>query len=231
MARQLTSAATEDRIKAYMLEKRLRPGDPIPTESELREQLGVSRSSVREAVRTLAALDIVEVRHGHGTFVGNLSLAPLVDGLSFRGILSPGDDHSALREVVEVRSALDLGLAESICGAMTGTTNDDLRELVTRMVELSDNGEDFTEVDRRFHAALLSRVPNSLLGELVDALWEVHTTVLPHVGIATPDDIRDTVVAHGDMVDAAEAGDVGAYRAAVEQHYAPLRHVLQSNRD
>lgn len=227
MGRKLTSATTQDRIKEYLLEHSLRPGDPIPTESVLCEQLEVSRSSVREAIRTLAALDIVEVRHGHGTFVGDLSLAPLVDGLSFRGILSPGEDHAGLREVVEVRTALDLGLAESICEVMAGTENPDLRELVATMVTLSERGDNFAEVDRAFHSTLLSRVPNMLLGQLVDALWEVHTTVLPHVGIPTPADIHETVTAHGDMIDAAEAGDVEAYRAAVQRHYAPLRLVLQ----
>lgn len=188
----------------------------------------MSRSSVREAVRTLAALDIVDVRHGHGTFVGNLSLAPLVDGLSFRGMLSPGEDRVALREVVEVRAALGTGLAEVICASMAGTSNPDLRVLVDRMVQISDGGGDFASVDRAFHAALLSRLPNTLLGQLVDAMWEVHTTVVPRVGVATPGDIRDTVAAHGDMLDAAEAGDAAAYREAVQRHYAPLRHVLKA---
>lgn len=225
--RRLRSVDTVARIKEYMLAERLRPGDPIPTEAELCEKLGVSRSSVREAVRTLAALDIVEVRHGHGTFVGDLTLAPLVEGLTFRGILSPGDDLSGLREVVEVRTALDLGLAEALCTELEGSSNPDLRELVARMVELSDRGADFADVDRAFHAALLTRLPNTLLGQFVDAMWEVHTTLIPRVGAATPADIHDTVVSHGDMLDAAESGDVEAYRAAVTRHYAPLRHVLE----
>src|SRR5690625_4162533 len=64
-------------IQDLILAEGLAPGDPMPTEGALCEQLGISRSSVREAMRTLASLDIVEVRHGHGTFVGQLSLSPL----------------------------------------------------------------------------------------------------------------------------------------------------------
>ena len=137
-----------DQIKDYILIHRLKPGELLPTEAELCAELGVSRSSVREAMRTLAALDIVEVRHGYGTYVGQLSLAPLVEGLVFRGVLRPEDDFAALREVVEVREALDLAMAEQICAAMVGTSNPRLHELVATMEEKSGLGEPFAEEDR-----------------------------------------------------------------------------------
>ena len=60
--------------------------------------------SVREAVRTLVALDIVQVRHGHGMFVGQVSMRPMIESLVFRGLLKPGDDYRSLRDVVEVRT-------------------------------------------------------------------------------------------------------------------------------
>ena len=76
-----------DRIKEYILTNRLAPGDPLPTENELSEQLKVSRSRIREAVKTLSALDIVEVRHGYGTYVGRMSFSAMVESLAFRGML------------------------------------------------------------------------------------------------------------------------------------------------
>ncbi len=89
---------TADKIKDYILTHGLQPGDSLPTETELCELLGVSRSNVREAIRTLTTLNIVSVRHGHGTFVGEMSLDALVESLVFRGVLPPGDDLQALRE-------------------------------------------------------------------------------------------------------------------------------------
>ena len=63
-----------DAIKSYILRERLQPGDVLPTETQLCDTIGASRSSVREAVRKLEALNIVKVEHGKGTFVGSLSL-------------------------------------------------------------------------------------------------------------------------------------------------------------
>lgn len=219
--------STVRQIKDYILTAGLRPGDLMPTEAELCQQLGVSRSSVREAVRTLSTLDIVEVRHGRGTFVGQMRLDALVETLVFRGVLSSGDDVHALREVVEIRQALDGAMADRIAEAFRGTSNPDLESLVGEMVAKAERGEAFAQQDRAFHAQLLARIDNALVGQLVTAFWDVHTAVLPRLGIGLPDDLQQTARAHGDMLRAAEAGDVAAFRAAVTDHYAPLRRALE----
>ena len=117
-------------IKNYILTKGLHPGDALPTESQLCTDLGVSRSSVREAVRTLVALDIVEVRHGHGMFVGQVSMRPMVESLIFKGLLNPGDDHRGLRDIVEVRITLDNALAEPVTHAWHNRHDPELDTLV-----------------------------------------------------------------------------------------------------
>lgn len=218
---------TAQRIKELVLRQGLHPGDALPTETELCELLGVSRSSVREAVRTLSTLDIVEVRHGRGTFVGQMRLDALVETLVFRGVLNAGDDVDALREVVEVRHTLDDSMAARVVGAFADTTNPELDELVAEMVESAERGESFLAADRAFHAALLARIDNTLVGQLVTAFWDVHSAVMPRLGLQVPDDLERTARAHGAMLRAAEAGDVEAFRAAVAEHYAPLRRMLE----
>lgn len=227
---QSRMSSTANRIKDYILTNGLRSGDTLPTEGELCDLLEVSRTSVREAIRTLATLDIVEVRHGHGTFVGQMSLDALVEALVFRGVLSPGDDLHALREVLEVRQALDLAMAEKITHAMAGTSNPALYEIVDEMKTLTAEGKSFEEQDRLFHAALLAKIDNSLVGQLVTAFWDVHSAVLPRLGVDQPEDIDLTVKAHEDMVRTAEAGDVEAFRHAVVEHYAPLARALNMPR-
>ncbi|MFT2817126.1 FadR/GntR family transcriptional regulator [Leifsonia sp. A12D58] len=220
-------SSVTDQIKDFILTKGLKSGDLMPTEAEICAELGVSRSSVREAIRTLAALDIVEVKHGYGTYVGQLSLAPLVEGLVFRGVLRPQDDFAALREVIEVREALDLVMAPQIIEALHGNTDEVLKSLVSTMVTKSETGTGFAEEDLAFHTRLLDYLDNTLVGQLVTAFWEINTVLYPKLGIAPAADIDDTARAHGAMLDAAIAGDLDAYREAVVAHYQPLRRSLE----
>lgn len=216
-----------DQIKQLILVRGLRPGDPLPTEAELCETLEVSRSSVREAIRTLSTLDIVDVRHGHGTYVGAMSLDPMVEALVFRGVLSPEGSLQALREVVEVRLALDLSMAERVVeSGSAAADHPELADLVDEMVDKAGRGENFLEADRAFHTRLLESTGNRLVGQLVGAFWDVHTAVLPQLKIAPPADIQQTAKAHGDMLTAVRTGDVEAYRRAVIEHYQPLQRVL-----
>lgn len=224
-AAQTTTAA----IKELILAQGLRPGDAMPTENELVETLGVSRSSVREAVRTLVALDILEVRHGTGTFVGQLSLRPLVEGMAFRGVLVPGPDHASLRDVVEVRTGLDLSLAPRIVERLAGKNADDLQECVTEMTASADRGEPFAVHDRAFHLRLAERLGNTLFGQLVAAFWDIHMIVAPTLGVATRRDLTATAAGHARMLETAVLGDLEGYRKAVLEHYEPLLRVLESS--
>lgn len=223
----LASEAARE-IKRLILADGLRPGDPLPSESELCDQMGVSRSSVREAIRTLQTLDIVQVRHGRGTFVGEMSLQPLVETLAFRSIISPGDDFRALREVVDVRISLDLSFADRVTSHFKGSHNEMLHLLVGEMVASARRGEPFATADRQFHTQLFSDSGCAMVSQLVAAFWDVHTAVLPQLAIPTPGDIELTAKAHGDILKAAEAGDADAYRRAVHEHYAPLLRVLDA---
>lgn len=227
---RMRRSTTAEQIKRLILHSGLRPGDAIPTESELCEKLGVSRSSVREAIRTLATLDIVEVRHGHGTVVGNMSLAPLVETLVFRGVLSPGDDLEALREVVDLRMALDLAFTNAVVEAHKGKSHPVLEQLVAQMIASAENSEPFLVDDRLFHSELLTPIGNPLASQLVGAFWDIHSAVLPKLGLALPRDLLRTAKAHQDMLRSAQEGDHDGYRRAVIEHYVPLLSMLNETK-
>jgi DNA-binding FadR family transcriptional regulator len=157
-----------------------------------------------------------------------MSLDALVETLVFRGVLSPGDDLKALREVLEVRRALDLATADDVTEALRGGSHPRLHALVDDMVRLAREGSTFQEQDRAFHTEMLAEIDNSLVGQLVTAFWDVHFAVLPKLGMTLPDDLTDTAEAHRAMLLAAEAGDAEGYRRAVVEHYAPLERSLDA---
>lgn len=157
------SGQIQREVMQLILDRKLRAGAPLPTEAELMEDLGVSRNSVREALKALQALDIVDIRHGYGTYVGEASLTPLVDGLTFRTLARPSDDASALAEILQVREVLEEGLIRRVAGTLSEAELDRLESVVTRMETAGQEGGPFAELDREFHELLYasSATPSS----------------------------------------------------------------------
>ena len=216
-----------DAIKSYILRHGLRPGDHLPTESALCADLGVSRSSVREALRKLQALDIVTVRQGSGSYVGDMSLQPMVETLVLRAALDDINGVQSLHSIVETRHALDLGIALPLTRAMKGTSNPELWELVNTMTDHAHAGETYFDQDIAFHSGLLAYLKNPLMHQLVAAMWLVHQSVTPQLAAASREEMEDTAEAHAAILRACEAGDAEAYAAAVDAHYEPLMTIIE----
>jgi DNA-binding FadR family transcriptional regulator len=209
-----------DRIKEYILLNRLSPGDLMPTEKELSEQLGVSRSSVREAVKTLSALDIVEVRHGYGTYVGQMTLTATVESLAFRGMLNTQDQH-ILADLIDVRELIETSLAGLVVGGLTPRAALALGRLTSTMEKKAKLGQEFPAEDREFHLLLMETTRNALATQLMGAFWDVHAIAASSLGEASG--LVATATAHVAILNAIEHGDADLLRAAIHDHYTPIR--------
>jgi DNA-binding FadR family transcriptional regulator len=211
--------AIRDEITALILARGLRSGDPLPTETELVETLGVSRNSVREALKALQALDIVEIRHGHGTYVGRLSLDPLADGLTFRALHDIGRELRSMEEIVEVREALEGALIRRVAGG--GADLPALDEVIRRMEERAAAGATFAAEDREFHDLLYRSLDNALVTQLLQAFWDVFHRVNHRLGVTDPDPM-ETVRKHRAIVTALRERDVEGATAAMAEHFRNL---------
>ncbi|MFN3004494.1 FadR/GntR family transcriptional regulator [Mycolicibacterium wolinskyi] len=215
------------RIKEYILANRLSPGDPLPTENELSQQLNVSRSRIREAIKTLSALDIVEVRHGYGTYVGRLSFRAMVESLAFRGMLNAEDGLHVFAELVDFRELIETSLAGQIMERLTPQAALSMRRLTETMAEKAAQGQEFAAEDREFHL-LLMETTGALAVGMTGAFWDVHALASRAVG--PPDDLQATVNAHVAILDAIEMGDAEQLRAAIRAHYVPIRERMTRQR-
>jgi DNA-binding FadR family transcriptional regulator len=165
--RELIYNTVQDAIKAYIVDHSLKPGDMLPPETDLAEQLRVSRNSVREAVKSLQTLGILQVRRGAGLFVSDFSFDPLLDHLGY-GILV---DLKNLADLLEIRALIECGMAPRILAAVTPDQLRQLLEVAARMRGLAEEGGYSAEDDRTFHELLYVNVDNRVVAKLLDVFW------------------------------------------------------------
>ena len=220
---------TIDAIKNYMISHQLKTGDPLPTEAALCAQLGVSRSSVREALRRLEALDILRSHRGKGSFVGPMTMRPLMETLLLKNALDTSEGNRTISNITQTRLALDLGIAPAVVQAMKGTHNPKLHQLVDAMMKKTQSAQMFPDEDIAFHQGILAYTDNEVMSQLVSSMWSVHQSLVSNLDLTsstTHENLTITARSHGDMLRAAEAGDLKSYIAAVHQHYAPLQGLI-----
>ncbi len=213
------SGQIQREVMQLILDRKLPAGAALPTETELMTDLGVSRNSVREALKALQALDIVEIRHGYGTYVGQASLTPLVDGLTFRTLAQLDDETGALAEILQVREVLEEGLIRRVAATLSKEELDRLEEVVARMEEAGREGVPFPELDREFHELLYASLGNALVPQLLGAFWTVFRRVAGVRGWTDDPAPEVTVRRHRDIVTALRARDVEGAQRAMADHF------------
>lgn len=217
----------QERIKELILDRRMRSGDPMPTETELMADLDIGRNSLREALKALQAVDIIETRHGFGTYVGHCSLEPFADALVFRGRKSMRGDRQELREIVDLRQALEVGLMPQVIGTIDEQAIGRLRERLAVLEANAGSGEAGDLADRDFHDEMYAALGNALIGQLIHVFWDVYdglTDQLPPVA----HDRESIVQVHRDIFDAIVNRDVAAAAAAMTRHFSGIRNRIDS---
>lgn len=228
LRRQILHQVVQERIKRFIIDHGYQPGDPLPAEAELARELGVSRPSLREAMKALQAVGVVEPRHGSGTYVGQVSLMQLTDGLTFRAridLRQRGTSARTLSELLQLRQVIESGLMASVAPVLTPAQLDELDAIVTRMEARAARGEPFPEEDWAFHEGLYRPLGNQLLLELVQAFWDVFFLLRNELAPAreTPE---LTALSHRAILEALRRGDAAAASQLMTDHF--YRGIWQS---
>ena len=212
----------QGRLKEYIVQNKLKPGDRLPTEEALSEQLGVSRTAIREALRGLEALGIVESRHGVGRVVSPFSFRPVLENLSYGLIFH---DYSIL-QVTEIRKALDAYFVGCATENLTEGDIETLSEIVDRMQERSRAGLDMEREDHSFHELLYRRCGNPLAIELFEITWQVRGGALDQSRVLyemPPGTVRE----HRAILEAIVEKDLARARALIVDHHWNIEQRFQ----
>ncbi|WP_128376281.1 FadR/GntR family transcriptional regulator [Streptomyces cavernae] len=199
---------------------RLGAGERMPPEGDLCEELGVSRGSLREAVRMLTALGVVEPRHGSGTFVSRLRPEDVIGSLSLTLELLP---LTGLLEVYEIRRVLEAHVAAQAAARCTPEAVERLFSLIEAM-EATDDPADASELDHRFHAEIARTGGNPTLATLLSVFrarsrkYQVFTLPQgPELRRKSDEDHRVLATAIADRDPVAAAGAAQAHVAQTER--------------
>ncbi len=211
-------------VKALIASGNLRTGDQLPSERELSEQFKVSRASVREAIRALESLGLLEARQGHGTYVAS-SVEALVQPLAH----AIAREENAILELFEVRRLLEPHLASLAAERSTPAELEELQDLVEKQSHQVAEGGTGAELDTAFHSALARAAKNTLLLRLNDTLVDCLRDSR-RLSLETPERPRRSLAGHQAIVRALLARDPKTAQRAMLKHLVEIEYnILHGN--
>ena len=210
-----------ERIETDLREGRLSPGERLTPERELAAQLGVGRSSVREATRVLEVLGVVRTATGSGPSSGAMIVTTPRGGLAAFLRLQVAASGFPLGDVVRTRIVLECDVAETLAGADADLT--EIRGILDAMDAAALDRDEFLALDARFHQALAEASGNAVISAMMAGLRSSIESYT-RAGAAMLEDWDETSrrlrAEHRGIVQAVADGDAAAARDRVHAHIA-----------
>lgn len=165
--------AIVDEIKKYIKKNNLKGGDKLPNQQDLTEMLGVSRTSLREALRTLQAVGIIEIKNGKGIYLKEREIYKIEANINIE------DTRSSILYLHEVRRSVE-GLAVRLAAERASEEDIKIMEKnINIILQKAKKGEAQPEEDKAFHTAIYNAAKNPILTDMLsgmknilDVIWE-----------------------------------------------------------
>ncbi len=208
-------------IKTMIAEGRLKSGDQLPPERDLAEKFLVSRTSVREALRALESLGLVEIRPGEGTFVREVSIESLIQPLALVMV----SQREAIGELFEARRLLEPMIAGL---AASRATRDDIQEMERILDEQAKEvaaGRTGLVQDAQFHAALGAASHNRAITRIVNTLIDL-LAQSREVSLSTPGRPERSHLDHRRLLEAIARRDEIRAQQAMQDHLETVENLV-----
>jgi GntR family transcriptional repressor for pyruvate dehydrogenase complex len=201
------------RLLDLIQQRHLGPGERLPAERELAATMGVSRSSLREALRALTVLGVTEMRHGTGTYVSSLSPDLLVRPLSFVLSLS----HGGFEQLFEARKVVEPAIAALAAERIDDAALDRVEALAGGAAAVIDDEEAFMVADLELHDAIRVAAGNAILGRFMESIASLGLASRKVTNPSRPLRVR-SVEDHKRIVAALRRHDAEAAATAMRSH-------------
>lgn len=202
--------------------KELRPGEKLPPERELATIMQVSRPSLREALRALSIMNVIEIRQGDGTYVTSLEPDLLLEHLDF--VYSLND--ATISDFFEARRITEVGITGLAAKRITDEEIADLELVLAKSIDSVDDLDTFLQTDIDLHEKIAQAARNDLLSRFMSSV-----TGLGHASRRRTAEIpgvrQQTVIDHEAIVTALKARDTHAARRAMLQHLNNIENKLK----
>lgn len=218
------SAQAIDSLKTLIISGVLKPGEALPAERELASLLGISRPTLREAIGALCAINVLETRHGEGTFVTSLDPTLLLEPINFLLTL----DEKAILHLFEVRRVLEVGAAQLAAPRISMEEITLLEELVQTAYLSLNQPMRYLQYDYDIHTAIIKSTDNPLYISLYESISQLSLKSRQRTAGITSTRER----AHEDhlaIVDALRSHDPDKAAKAMQDHLELVERSFRAN--
>lgn len=205
-------------LKEQIIAGELKPGDKLPSESELCQMYQVSRTSVRQALANLSSLDLIETRFGEGSRVKEAGSAAVMTPLLSHTYLG----EKSIMELIELRQIMEPNATKLACEKASDEDVERLRELYERMVKSQDDLQVFGRLDCDFHNEIARISQNSYLLKIYEIIADVLLYAFAEIVVKRGNEAG--LKYHKQIVEAFAAHDAALAQKVMEEHMTDLRN-------
>jgi GntR family transcriptional repressor for pyruvate dehydrogenase complex len=208
-------------IRKLIVDGAIQPGDLLPPERQLAERFGVSRNSVRDALRVLELTGLIVSRHGEGNVVADVSAETLVAPIALLLVRK----RKLVHELLDVRKMLEPGLAARAARHATRDQIETLEDILRRQREKALRGESSVEEDTQFHYTIALAARNSVVLKLLDVLMDLLRETRAR-SLQVEGRLERSLAGHRRVLEAIKARDPVAAERAVRKHLEEIAAIV-----
>jgi DNA-binding FadR family transcriptional regulator len=212
----------QEQIRRYILQKGMKVGDPLPTEKELSQRFGISRTAIREALRGLEAIGMIEARHGIGRFIRSFNFEAILNNLPY----SLEKDIKNFNDILEIRVCLESSFLSKHIHKFTESDITQVKNILAKLqnqVSQHSAEKELIETHTEFHVALYRHTENDLLVNLI----RIFSTIQRNLWLLKryrTGNRKEFIKQHKQLIDAIETRDPALARQRMIEHFSEPIH-------